>query len=309
MDHTTNHKGYIFINKWVDALLENKHAYHCFCTTDRLKELKKLQSKSKGNKTKYDRHCLGLTEEEVQEKINAGESYTIRMLVPEGTTSFKDMIHGNVNFNNNLIDDQILMKSDGYPTYHLANIVDDYLMGISHVIRGEEWLPSTPKHIMLYNMLNITPPTFAHIPLLVNMSGAKLSKRHGDISVDSFKAQGFLPEAIINGLALLGWSPPSHDEIDILSSNLKTFLESEVLTMEDLEAFFNILKIGKSPCKFDIEKFKFYNSHHIRRKYVYYNSEERKESTVRFRKVLLEYLPERVHSEIRKYKYKPMAKI
>lgn len=169
------------------------------------------------------------------------------MLVPEGSTSFTDLIHGKVTFKNSQLDDQILLKSDGYPTYHLANIVDDYLMGISHVIRGEEWLPSTPKHVLLYNMLNIEPPSFAHIPLLVNMQGQKLSKRHGDISVESFKQQGYLPEAINNGLALLGWNPPSHSDPNVLAGDLKDFLESEILEMDDLEAFFDILKIGKSP--------------------------------------------------------------
>lgn len=231
------------------------------------------------------------------------------MLIPEGSTTFQDMIHGKVTFPNTQIDDQILMKSDGYPTYHLANVVDDYLMGISHVIRGEEWLPSTPKHILLYNMLSISPPTFAHVPLLVNMSGAKLSKRHGDVSVQSFKQQGYLPEAVVNGLALLGWTPPSHDDTNIVAGTLRGFLESEVLTMEDLEAYFDILKIGKSPCKFDIEKFKYFNSQHIKSKYVYYNSDERKESTVRFRSILLKYIPERLHEQVRKYEYKSLAKI
>ncbi|CAI2361875.1 unnamed protein product [Moneuplotes crassus] len=295
--------------KWVNTLVENKQAYYCFCTAERLKGLRKLQQRSKGGHTKYDRHCLGLTEEEVQQKIDAGEPYTIRMLVPEGTTSFNDMIHGQVTMNNRQLDDQILLKSDGFPTYHLANIVDDYLMGISHVIRGEEWLPSTPKHILLYNMLDIEPPVYAHIPLLVNNNGAKLSKRHGDISVDSFKEKGYLPQALINGLALLGWNPPSHDDPNILYSNLKVFEESEILTMEDLEAYFSLLKIGKSPCKFDIDKFKFFNSHHIRKSYIYYNSDERKESSVRFRNLLLKILPEELHSAIRQYTYKPMAKI
>lgn len=233
--------------KWANALVENKQAYHCFCSSDRLKDLKKLQRSTKGDKTKYDRLCLGLSEEEVQQKIDAGEQYTIRMLVPEGETSFIDLIHGKVTINNSQLDDQILLKSDGFPTYHLANIVDDYLMGISHVIRGEEWLPSTPKHIMLYDMLNVDPPVYAHIPLLINNSGAKLSKRHGDISIESYKQKGYLPEALINGLALLGWSPPSHSEINVVGSNLKVFEESEVLTMEDLESFFDIFKIGKAP--------------------------------------------------------------
>ena len=243
--------------KWVHSLLESKNAYHCFCSPARLRDLRKSQARSKGGNTKYDRLCLGLTEEEVQQKIDAGENYTVRMLVPEGTTVFNDIIHGKVSVNNSQLDDQIILKSDKYPTYHLANIVDDYLMGISHVIRGVEWLPSTPKHILLYNMLDIQPPAFAHIPLLVNTRGAKLSKRHGDISVQSYIDKGYLPEGLINGLALLGWTPPSHDDPNILNSNLKIFEESEILTMEDLEAYFSILKVGRSPCKFDEEKFKF----------------------------------------------------
>lgn len=295
--------------KWADALVENGHAYHCFCSSERLHELKKSQSKAKGNKTMYDRLCLGLTDEEVEAKKAAGEPYTIRMLIPEGTTVFKDLIHGKVTFNNNLIDDQILLKSDGYPTYHLANIVDDFTMGISHVIRGEEWLPSTPKHLILYNMMNIDPPIYAHIPLLVNNKGQKLSKRHGDITVQSFRDKGYLPETMINGLAILGWNPPSYEDPDILGGNLKQFMESEVLNMKDLEAYFDILKIGKSPCKFEEEKFKYLNSQHIRKKYVYYNSDERKESTTRFRKLLLEQLPEYLHSEIRKFLYPKLAKI
>jgi len=295
--------------KWAETLVESKHAYHCFWSSDRLKELKKSQQKSKGSWTKYDRLCLGLTEDEVQQKINAGEKYVIRMLIPEGKTTFKDIIHGNMSFNNTQLDDQVLLKSDGYPTYHLANIVDDFLMGISHVIRGEEWLPSTPKHIILYNMLNLNPPTFAHIPLIVNNKGAKLSKRHGDTSVESFREKGYLPETILNSLALLGWSPPSHEDIGAMTGDLKNFLESEILSLKDLEAYFDILKITKSPSKFDIEKFKFFNSNFIRKKYVYYTPEERKESTLRFRKLWMQILPESLHTNIRGFEYKKIAKV
>ena len=141
------------------------------------------------------------------------------MLVPKGKTEFKDLVHGKVIFDNDSIDDQAIMKSDGFPTYHFANVVDDYLMRITHVIRGEEWLPSTPKHIMLYKMFEIEPPTFAHLPLLLNMQGQKLSKRHGDVSVDEYRDKGYLPSALLNGLALLGWNPPHREDANALSES------------------------------------------------------------------------------------------
>jgi glutamyl/glutaminyl-tRNA synthetase len=127
------------------------------------------------------------------------------------------------------------MKGDGYPTYHFANVVDDYLMRITHVIRGEEWLPSTPKHIILYKMFELDPPTFAHLPLLLNAKGQKLSKRQGDVSVTDYRDKGFLPEALVNGLALLGWNPPHREDPNVLSEDLNTFLKHEVLTMKDME--------------------------------------------------------------------------
>ena len=141
------------------------------------------------------------------------------------------MVHGKVIFNNSVLDDQILIKSDGYPTYHFANIVDDHLMQISHVIRGEEWLSSTPKHLILYSMFGLTPPSFAHLPLLLNDKGQKLSKRFGDVSVKAYKDQGFLPEAMINGLALLGWNPPQRGEVE---EKVGVFSKHEVLTMHDI---------------------------------------------------------------------------
>lgn len=134
------------------------------------------------------------------------------MKVPEGETTFKDLVHGQITIQNHVIDDQVLMKSDGYPTYHFANIVDDYLMRITHVIRGYEWLSSTPKHLMLYKMFDIEPPLYAHLPLIVDMKGKKLSKRLGDISVKAFREKGYLPEALINAVSILGWSPPVHND-------------------------------------------------------------------------------------------------
>ena len=248
----------------------------------------------------YDRLCLGLSENEIKERINAGMPYTIRMLVPEGITTFKDMIHGKVVFNNNLIDDQVLMKSDGFPTYHFANIVDDYKMGISHVIRGVEWLPSTPKHVLLYKMFDLEPPTFAHIPLLIHKSGAKLSKRHGDMSVQSYKERGFLPESIINGLALLGWSPQGNEDSTGESQSLESSLESKTLSIKELESLFNLIKIGKSPCKFEETNFKHLNSQHIRKKFTHSTDKEKQIRVMDFRKILVDHLPEKLRSEIQK---------
>ena len=209
--------------------------------------------------TKYDRKCLSLTEDEVQERLSKRESSAIRMLVPEGVTSFQDLVFGRVSFDNKTLDDQVLMKSDGFPTYHFANVVDDYTMRISHVIRGQEWLPSTPKHLLLYKMLEIEPPLFAHLPLLVDMQGRKLSKRFGDVSVSSFREKGFLPEAIVNGVSLLGWTPPSHDDPRNVEKMGRDFARTETMTMEDLQTFFQIQKVSKAPAKFDEVKFRFFN--------------------------------------------------
>lgn len=133
-------------------MVENGHAYHCFCTADRLKKMRKEQGSGKHNKAKYDRLCYGLNQDDVQERIDGGEPYVIRMLIPKGKTEFKDLVHGKIVFDNKDVDDQVIMKGDGYPTYHFANVIDDYLMKITHVIRGEEWLPSVPKHLILYKM-------------------------------------------------------------------------------------------------------------------------------------------------------------
>lgn len=184
------------------------------------------------------------------------------------------------------------MKSDGFPTYHFANVVDDFLMRITHVIRGEEWLPSTPKHLLLYKMFELDPPQFAHLPLLLNMKGQKLSKRHGDVSVSEYRDKGFLPEALLNGLALLGWNPPHREDPNALSGDLNQFLRNEVLTMEEMEKVFNISKIGKSGVKFDQQKLEFLNASHIRNKFTYYKDEsEIKQLLAEWRTVLQAELP------------------
>lgn len=243
----------------VVKLLESKQAYHCFCSADRLKQMRKEQAGSKHQKTKYDRFCLSLSEQEVQDRVASGEPYVIRMLVPNGKTEHRDLIHGKIIFDHDSVDDQVIMKSDGFPTYHFANVVDDHLMKITHVIRGEEWLPSTPKHLILYRMLNVAPPYFAHLPLLLNANGQKLSKRQGDVSVQDYIDKEYLPEALINGLALLGWNPPqTRDNEDTTS---------EVLTLDQMKSLFRIDKVGKSGVKFDERKLVFFNTQHIRLKH------------------------------------------
>ena len=195
------------------------------------------------------------------------------------------MIQSDITINNNQLDDQVLLKSDGYPTYHLANVVDDYMMKISHVIRGSEWLNSTPKHILLFRMLDIEPPKYAHVPLLVNSKGAKLSKRHGDVTVKSYINKGYLPEAMINGLALLGWNPPHYGDTNALLGSVEEFMDRDIMLLDDLD--FDLKHVGRAPCRFSEDKFKYFNQQHIRRKFEYYNPDERKDTTVRFRKILL----------------------
>eukprot|EP01121_Diplochlamys_sp_Union-15-3_P011188 TRINITY_DN3211_c0_g1_i1.p1 TRINITY_DN3211_c0_g1~~TRINITY_DN3211_c0_g1_i1.p1 ORF type:complete len:234 (-),score=23.89 TRINITY_DN3211_c0_g1_i1:708-1409(-) len=171
--------------KYSMKLVEGGHAYRCFCSTERLEQLK-LNYAKKGLAPTYDRHCLRLTEKQLAENLQNNMPYTIRLKVPEGHTLVNDLVFGNVSYNNNFIDDQVLLKSDGYPTYHLANVVDDHLMEISHVIRGEEWLVSTPKHVILYNAFGWNLPQFAHLPLLLNVDRTKLSKRHGHVSASHY---------------------------------------------------------------------------------------------------------------------------
>jgi glutamyl/glutaminyl-tRNA synthetase len=156
------------------------------------------------------------------------------MLIPTGKTEFKDLVHGKVVFDNDTVDDQVIMKSDGFPTYHFANVVDDFLMRITHVVRGEEWLPSTPKHLILYKMFSIDPPQFTHLPLLLTQNGQKLSKRHGDVSVHEYREKGYLPSALLNGLALLGWNPPHREDPNVLAGNLDHFLKHEVLSVKEM---------------------------------------------------------------------------
>jgi glutamyl-tRNA synthetase len=239
--------------KHADELIANNKAYPCFCTSERLDEVRK-KMQAAGEPPMYDRHCRNLTTEEVKAQMDAGIPHVVRLRVPLGETiTFNDLVRGDVSFESKTIDDQVLLKSDGFPTYHLANVVDDYLMKITHVIRGEEWLSSTPKHVLLYRAFNWedSMPKFAHLPLLLNPDRSKLSKRQGDVAVEDFRDKGYLPDALINFVALLGWNPSATEEI---------------YSMEDLIQQFDLEKVNKAGAVFGKEKLDWMNSEYIRKK-------------------------------------------
>ena len=235
--------------KYIQELLDNGKAYYCFCTKERLDEVREKQ-KEAGETPRYDGHCRDLTEEEVQAKIAAGEPYVIRLRLPENhVIKFNDLVRGETEFNTNDLDDQVLIKTDGFPTYHFAVVVDDHLMEITHVIRGEEWLSSTPKHVYLYEAFGWEPTTFVHLPNILNKEKKKLSKRHGDVAVEDFKKKGYLPEGLVNYVALVGWSPEDNQEI---------------FSMEELENAFSIDRVSKSCGVFDTEKLNWVNQHYVK---------------------------------------------
>jgi glutamyl-tRNA synthetase len=234
-------------------LIENGHAYYCFCTPEELDKMREEQT-GKGLNPQYDRRCRNLNKDEIKsQKLKArllARKPVIRLKMPlEGDTIIDDIIRGTVSFQNELQDDQILIKSDGYPTYHLANVVDDHLMGITHVIRGEEWLLSLPKHVQLYKAFGWEQPKFAHLPLLLNPDRSKLSKRQGDVAVEDYLEKGYLPQALINFLALLGWNPGT---------------DQEFFSLDDLIKQFSLERVSKSGAVFEIEKLNWMNGHYIR---------------------------------------------
>ncbi|CAG8561226.1 15023_t:CDS:10 [Funneliformis caledonium] len=235
----------------VDKLINDGNAYRCFCTLERLKEIR-IKAQRSGKGVVYDRHCLHLSQKEIEQKLAQGIPFTIRLKTPNGVVIINDLVHGNVEFNDKHIDDAILLKSDGYPTYHLANVIDDHSMGITHVLRGEEWLSSTPKHIILYKLFGWELPNFVHLPLLLNTDKSKLSKRSGDINVEDFANKGYLPEALINFVALLGWSPVNS--------------KNDVFTMEELISEFTLEHLGHSGTIVMREKLDWLNKQHILRK-------------------------------------------
>jgi glutamyl-tRNA synthetase len=233
-----------------DELLANGFAYRCFCTPERLEEVRQRQNAAKLS-TSYDRHCRNLPADEVERRLRAGERNVIRMRVPlEGALTFEDVIRGTVTIAYDVIDDQVIIKSDGFPTYHLAVVVDDHLMAISHVIRGEEWLPSTPKHILLYEFFGWELPKFAHLPLLLNTDKSKLSKRQGDVAVEDYRAKGYFKEAIVNFVAFLGWNPGD---------------EREIFSLEELIKEFSLERVGKSGAVFNVEKLDWLNFEYLKK--------------------------------------------
>lgn len=234
--------------EYAKKLVEKKEAYYCFCDAKRLESLK---SDVNGESLmKYDKHCLHLTEEEIKEKLDSGMPYVIRQNNPiEGKTSFYDEIYGEISVDNSELDDMVLIKSDGYPTYNFANVVDDHLMGITHVVRGNEYLSSSPKYNRLYNAFGWEVPVYVHCPLITDENHKKLSKRSGHSSFEDLLEQGYISEAIINYVALLGWSPED---------------DKEIFTLDELIKEFNYKNISKSPAVFDMVKLSWLNGEYLK---------------------------------------------
>ncbi|MBU0692461.1 glutamate--tRNA ligase [bacterium] len=225
-------------------------AYPCFCSAERLQQMRDTQIKS-GQPPMYDRACRNLSAEESARRIAQGEAHVWRMAVPDKQlVEVQDLIRGDVSFESSTIDDQVLLKSDGYPTYHLANVIDDHRMKISHVIRGEEWLPSTPKHVLLYKFFNWDLPRFAHLPLLLNPDRSKMSKRSGDVAVEDYRRKGTLPDALINFVALLGWHPSD---------------DREIFSLAELVSEFSLERVNKAGAVFDTTKLAWMNAEYIKR--------------------------------------------
>lgn len=236
--------------EYAKQLVEKKAAYYCFCTKERLESLKTNDGEL-GASFNYDRHCLSLSQEEIEKNLAEGKPYVIRQFVPrEGKTTFHDVVYGDITVDNETLDDQILIKSDGLPTYNFANVVDDHLMKITHVVRGNEYLSSTPKYNILYQAFGWDIPTYVHVPSVMKDAQHKLSKRNGDASFQDLIAKGYLAEAILNYIALLGWSPGG---------------TREFFTLKELEENFTIEGLSKSPSIFDIEKLKWMNAEYIRK--------------------------------------------
>jgi glutamyl-tRNA synthetase len=232
-----------------ERLLAEGHAYRCYCSTERLEEMRQAQQAAK-QAPRYDRRCRWLTADERAQHDAAGGPCVVRFKVPEaGQTRVHDLVRGEIVFANASQDDFVILKSDGFPTYHLAVVVDDHAMRITHVLRGDEWLASFPKHVMLYSALDYDQPIFAHLPLILGPDRKKLSKRHGDTAFSAFRQEGYLPEAMFNFLGLLGWSLDD---------------KTEILSREEFVQSFSLERISKSPAIFDLEKLRWMNGHYIR---------------------------------------------
>ncbi|MCL2664997.1 MAG: glutamate--tRNA ligase [Defluviitaleaceae bacterium] len=226
-------------------LIENGNAYYCFCTEERLDSLADAHGV-----TKYDRHCLNISKDEALKQAESGVPYVIRQMIPEGRSEFNDEVFGKILIENNELEDQILIKSDGMPTYNFANVIDDHAMMITHVVRGSEYITSTPKYNLLYKAFGWDCPVYIHLPLLLNEKGEKISKRKGDPSVNDLLHMGYLPSAILNYCVFLGWSPDGNQEI---------------FSLDELTRVFDVRHISKSPAKFDAVKMAWMNGEHIKR--------------------------------------------
>lgn len=236
--------------EYAKTLIEKGEAYYCFCSKERLAALKG-ESEKEGKTYRYDRHCMSLGKQVIEKKLLANEPFVIRQKMPDtGTTSFNDAVYGTITVDNSELEDQVLIKSDGLPTYNFANVIDDHLMNITHVVRGNEYLSSTPKYNLLYNAFGWEIPTYIHVSTIIKPDGRKMSKRSGDPSFEDLISQGYLVNAVLNYVALLGWSPGSTQEI---------------FTLKELEQVFDIRGISKSPAVFDINKLNWMNGEYIRK--------------------------------------------
>ena len=267
--------------KYAKKLIEQGDAYDCFCDKERLESLK---TEVAGKEiTVYDKHCLHLSKEEIEANLAAGKPYVIRINMPtEGTTTFHDELYGDITVENNELDDMILIKSDGYPTYNFANVVDDHLMGITHVVRGNEYLSSAPKYNRLYEAFGWEIPKYIHCPLITNEDHQKLSKRCGHSSYEDLLDQGFLTEAIVNFVALLGWSPSS---------------DNEIFSLEELVKEFDYHRISKSPAVFDMVKLRWMNGEYMK-----------KMDDDKFYEMALPYLKETITKDLDFHKIAAMVK-
>ena len=275
-----------------EQLLREDRAYRCYCSAERLEEMRREQ-RGRGKAPGYDGRC----EAEEKRFESQGIKPVIRFKTPaQGETSFRDLLRGSIGFANDSLDDFVLLKSDGYPTYHLANVVDDHLMEISHVLRADEWIPSTPRHVLLYQAFGWAPPHFIHLPLILDQAGGKLSKRQGNVSVGAYRQAGYQPEAVVNYLALLGWSPGDTQEI---------------LDLEELVSRFSWERITTSPAIFDVERLNWFSKWYIRESSTEriaqlvapylaeaYGKEEHSEGTVYSPRSWLELLVEYVREEV-----------
>lgn len=237
-------------SKYTDQLLESGAAYRCFCSRERLDKVRRV-ARAAGHNTPYDGYCRHLSNTELSDQLQSKTPYVVRLKVPHGTqTSFEDTVFGTVKFSSDNIDDQVLVKSDGFPTYHLANVVDDNLMDISHVLRGEEWLSSTPKHVILYEALGLKVPHFVHLPLLLNPDRTKLSKRQEALNVQVLRDRGYLPQSVTNFCALLGWT--ATDDQELFDS------------LDELASAFEPSRIHKAGAVVDWNKLDWMHRHHMR---------------------------------------------